>query len=341
MGMRERGGTPQARQGQKLVIGPWCHTLPLGNVVGDVDFGFASHGLVADLDGLHIKWFDYWLKGKPNGLLDEPPVRLFTMGANTWRTENEWPLARTRYTKHYLHGGGQANSLGGDGLLSPDAPGSEPADVYVSDPRDPVPTRGGAVTGWPAAMPGGAFDQRQIEERADVLVLHQPRSGARPRGDRTAQRDAVCGDQRGRYRLYGQAGRRGAGRLRAQPHAMALSVAATGSRKPGRNRSPRARCTSIPLTCGRRAMCSKPAIASGLRSPAQIFLVLIGIPKPGRRLRKPADWSRPCSAYFTMNCDPHTSCCRSSPARPRTRLRTVQELLCPQTLLILSSIWAI
>ncbi len=174
VGMRERGGTPQARQGQKLVIGPWYHTLPLGNVVGDVDFGFASHSLVADLDGLHIKWFDYWLKGKPNGLLDEPPVRLFTMGANTWRTENEWPLARTQYTTHYLHSEGQANSLGGDGLLSPDAPGSEPADVYVSDPRDPVPTRGGAVTGWPAAMPGGAFDQRPIEERADVLVYTSP-----------------------------------------------------------------------------------------------------------------------------------------------------------------------
>jgi len=172
--MRERGGTPQARQGQKLVIGPWYHTLPLGNVVGDVDFGFASHSLVADLDGLHIKWFDYWLKGKPNGLLDEPPVRLFTMGANTWRTENEWPLARTRYTTYYLHSEGQANSLGGDGLLSLDAPGGEPADVYVSDPRDPVPTRGGAVTGWPAAMPGGAFDQRQIEERADVLVYTSP-----------------------------------------------------------------------------------------------------------------------------------------------------------------------
>ena len=174
VGMRERGGTPQARQGQKLIIGPWYHTLPLGNVVGDVDFGFASHSLVADLDGLHIKWFDYWLKGKPNGLLDEPPVRLFSMGANTWRTENEWPLARTRYTKHYLHSAGRANSLGGDGLLSPDAPGGEPADVYVSDPRDPVPTRGGAVTGWPAAMPGGAFDQRQIEDRADVLVYTSP-----------------------------------------------------------------------------------------------------------------------------------------------------------------------
>ena len=170
LGMRERGSTPEARQGQKLLIGPWYHTLPLGNVVGEMDYGFLSHSFVADLDGLHIKWFDYWLKGKLNGILEEPPVRIFVMGENAWRNENEWPLARTQYTKYYFHSHGKANSLRGDGLLSPESPRSEPADVYVSDPRNPVPTRGGAVTGWPAAMPGGAFDQREIEERTDVLV---------------------------------------------------------------------------------------------------------------------------------------------------------------------------
>jgi putative CocE/NonD family hydrolase len=174
LGMQKRGGTPEAREGQKLVIGPWYHTLPLGNVVGDADYGFLSHAFVADLDGLHIKWFDYWLKGKHNGILEEPPVRIFVMGENTWRNENEWPLARTQYTKYYFHSHGKANSLRGDGLLSPESPRSEPADVYVSDPRNPVPTRGGAVTGWPAAMPGGAFDQREIEERTDVLVYTSP-----------------------------------------------------------------------------------------------------------------------------------------------------------------------
>ena len=174
LGMRERGGTPEAREGQKLVIGPWYHTLPLGNVVGETDYGFLSHSLVADLDGLHIQWFDYWLKGKHNGLLEEPPVRIFVMGENIWRNENEWPLARTQYTKYYFHSTGKANSLRGDGRLSPEVPRSEPADVYVSDPRNPVPTRGGAVTGWPAAMPGGAFDQGEIEERADVLVYTSP-----------------------------------------------------------------------------------------------------------------------------------------------------------------------
>ena len=103
VGMCERGGTPEAREGQKLVIGPWYHTLPLGNVVGDTDYGFLSHAFVADLDGLHIKWFDYWLKGKHNGILEEPPVRIFVMGENTWRNENEWPLARTQYTTYYFH----------------------------------------------------------------------------------------------------------------------------------------------------------------------------------------------------------------------------------------------
>lgn len=170
LGMRERGATPEARQGQKLIIGPWHHTLPLNNLVGEVNYGLSSTALAVDLDGLHLKWFDYWLKGKQNGLVDEPPVRIFVMGTNTWRSENEWPLARAVYTKYYFHSDGKANSLRGDGLLSPAPPRHEPADVYVADPRNPVPTRGGGLCCWPAAVPGGAFDQRPVEERSDVLV---------------------------------------------------------------------------------------------------------------------------------------------------------------------------
>ena len=174
LGMRERGGSPDARQGQKLILGPWHHTLPLNNVVGEVNYGLSSTAVGADLDGMHIKWFDYWLKGKQNGLLEEPPVRIFVMGENTWRTENEWPLARTQYTKYYFHSNGNAKSLRGDGSLSPEQPRGEPADVYVSDPRNPVPTKGGGLCCWPAAVPGGAFDQRPVEERADVLVYTTP-----------------------------------------------------------------------------------------------------------------------------------------------------------------------
>ncbi len=174
LGMREQGATPEARQGQKLILGPWFHTLPLSNVSGEVNYGLSTTALAMDLDGMHIRWFDRWLKGKQNGVLEEPPVRIFVMGENRWRTENEWPLARTQYTKYFFHSNGKANSLRGDGLLSQKAPGAEPADVYVADPRNPVPTRGGGLCCWPAAVPGGAFDQRLIEERPDVLVYTTP-----------------------------------------------------------------------------------------------------------------------------------------------------------------------
>jgi putative CocE/NonD family hydrolase len=173
-GMRECGATLEARQGQKLILGPWFHTLPLNNVAGEVNYGLAANALTMDMDGLHLRWFDYWLKGKKNGVLEDPPVRIFVMGENRWRTENEWPLARAQYTKYYLHSGGKANSLRGDGVLSPELPHQEPADVYVADPRNPVPTRGGGLCCWPAAVPGGAFDQRAIEERSDVLVYTTP-----------------------------------------------------------------------------------------------------------------------------------------------------------------------
>jgi len=48
------------------------------------------------------RWYDYWLKGIDNGIMKEPPIRIFVMGANTWRNEYEWPLKRTKWTKFYL-----------------------------------------------------------------------------------------------------------------------------------------------------------------------------------------------------------------------------------------------
>ena len=174
-GMRERGATPQARRGQKLLIGPWFHGIPwLANPVGDVDFGLASTALAFDFDGLQLRWFNYWLKGVDNGILDEPPVRLFVMGANVWRDEQEWPLARTQYTDYYFHSNGRANSRHGDGVLSTEPPGAEPPDSYLYDPRDPVPTRGGGLCCSASFTRGGAFDQRCVEARPDVLVYTTP-----------------------------------------------------------------------------------------------------------------------------------------------------------------------
>ena len=140
--MREKGATEEARRGQKLVLGPWFHDSFLGNIVGDTDFGLMSASQSIELTTMMLRWFDYWLKGEQNGIIDEPPVRIFVMGANQWRDENEWPLARTQYTKYHLHSNGNANTLNGYGSLSQDAPGDEPSDVFLYNPKNPVPTKG-------------------------------------------------------------------------------------------------------------------------------------------------------------------------------------------------------
>jgi putative CocE/NonD family hydrolase len=97
------------------------------------------------------------------------------MGSNCWRTEDAWPPAGTHPTAYYLHGDGRANTLAGDGRLGPAPPEADAApDCYLYDPRAPVPTRGGPLCCSGAVLPGGAYDQRPVEERADVLVYTSP-----------------------------------------------------------------------------------------------------------------------------------------------------------------------
>ena len=170
VGMRENGATDAARNGQRLIIGPWFHDDSPGSVGGEVNFGPSASAVSFDFHGTKLRWFDYWLKGEDNGVGEEDPVRIFVMGANEWRSEKEWPLARTQYTDYYLHSGGRANSARGDGSLSIEAPGDEPYDAYLYNPNNPVPTRGGGLCCDAAASPPGSFDQSAIEAREDVLV---------------------------------------------------------------------------------------------------------------------------------------------------------------------------
>ena len=134
------------------------------------------------------------------------------MGENRWRDEREWPLARTNYTKVYLHSRGRANSIRGDGALSFDGPGDESADQYVYDPDDPVPTCGGTTLG----LPPGVYDQTEVEQRADVLVYTSELAGEGPRSDRADFDAALCGVVGSRYGLRREAGRRAPGWLRAE-----------------------------------------------------------------------------------------------------------------------------
>lgn len=151
----------------KLLIGPWTH-VTRGNPVGELDFGFGSQlgfiDLRTDFGGLQLRWFDHWLKGIDTGLLREPPIKLFVMGANVWRDEQSWPLERAVETPLFLHAGG---------ALSAEPPAAEAPDRYVYDPADPVPTHGGALLMAPEFVPG-PLDQRRVEARPDVLTYTTP-----------------------------------------------------------------------------------------------------------------------------------------------------------------------
>jgi len=164
-GLRQHGRTPEARQ-SKLIVGPWVHNLSCASKTGDIEFGAPS---MVDLMQLELRWFDYWLKGIDNGIVDEAPLQLFIMGINQWRDEHEWPLARTDWQNWYLHSGGQANTLRGDGSLSPQPPVEEATDHYIYDPEFPAQTIGGNNCCAPHIVPWGPYDQRPVEMRSDVL----------------------------------------------------------------------------------------------------------------------------------------------------------------------------
>ncbi|NQW24657.1 MAG: CocE/NonD family hydrolase [SAR202 cluster bacterium] len=174
MGMQKSGANETARNGQKLIIGPWQHGSRGSSMAGRHYFGVLADAMAINLDGTHLRWFDHWLNGKQNGIMDDAPVRIFVMGDDAWRDEQEWPLARAVETKYYLHSGGKANSKHGDGSLNTNAPDGEAPDVFLYNPADPVPTTGGALCCNPYFAANGAFDQNEVEERSDVLVYSTP-----------------------------------------------------------------------------------------------------------------------------------------------------------------------
>lgn len=162
-GLRAHAATEQARRYQRLVIGPWTHARPTlqSTKIGDVDFG-PDAGL--DSQELMARWFACWLQGGDDAVIQGAPVRIFVMGENRWRGEQDWPLDRAQSTAYYLGSAGHANTAAGDGVLGPQPSTGESADRFVYDPADPVPT--GAQGGY-SRTPS---DQRATEKRKDVLV---------------------------------------------------------------------------------------------------------------------------------------------------------------------------
>ena len=177
----------------RLILGPWTHGDRVKSFAGDVDFGrdaVMDGSLAEDFLALRLRWFDRWLKGIDNGVDGEPAVRYFVMGGGSgrknaegrldhgghWREAADWPLPEARFTDYYLHS---------DGSLRREAPAAQ-ADVlsYNYDPKNPVPTIGGAISSGSPLMEGGAYDQHETPDffgceppylplaaRPDVLVF--------------------------------------------------------------------------------------------------------------------------------------------------------------------------
>jgi putative CocE/NonD family hydrolase len=126
------------------------------------DFGPQARYQYRDLQ---LRWFDHYLLGKNNGVDTLPHLDIFVPGDNTWRTENEWPLARQHLTNWYVSSGGHAQTSAGDGVLDTLPPTGAAADTFTYNPADPTPY---------------LIDSRELEEslNEDYTALNATRPDA-------------------------------------------------------------------------------------------------------------------------------------------------------------------
>ena len=153
-------GSSPARDRQRLLVGPWSHVnsrQPHSSYAG-IEFGPDA---AVEMNDVHLRWFDHWLKGVANGVPDDPRVSLFETGTNVWRDVASWPLA-AREASLYLHFDGTDGTL----AASPAAE-AEPSRSYRYDPLDPAPTQLD-VRQYP--IEDVPLDQTAVEARPDVIA---------------------------------------------------------------------------------------------------------------------------------------------------------------------------
>ena len=169
--IRNKSKDPTVRDNQYLVIAPTLHcayTRATENtVVGERSVGDARLNYEEQI----FAWWDLWLKGEANDFKEKTPrVQYYTMGSNKWQSAEQWPPADTKMTTYYLNSNGDANSLGGGGVLTNKKASKDRPDSFDYDPMNPVGSLGGNVCCTGYAIQGGAYDQQKQEERADILV---------------------------------------------------------------------------------------------------------------------------------------------------------------------------
>ena len=139
MALKEVAATEEARRLTRLVVGPWSHGTP-NSTVGELEMGFRASPLLLDLrenlTRLQQRWFDAAAprQGRRASTTSRP-VRLFVMGVNRWRDEDEWPLGRAVSQAWHLHGGGEIGRTGGVLGLAP--PRRSPSIDILARPRRP------------------------------------------------------------------------------------------------------------------------------------------------------------------------------------------------------------
>jgi uncharacterized protein len=162
---------PDIANEQYAVIAPTGHCgywrATDHTIIGQRDMGDAR----LNVDALTYGWFDHFLKGEDNHVLQTmPKIRYYVMGENRWETANTWPPEGSQQQTYYLSSAGKANSLYGDGSLSVAPPKRDLGDKFTYDPMNPVTSLGGNFCCEGNAIQPGAFDQREKETRNDILV---------------------------------------------------------------------------------------------------------------------------------------------------------------------------
>ncbi|NJN42043.1 MAG: CocE/NonD family hydrolase [Flammeovirgaceae bacterium] len=159
--MKKEAASDVARNQTRLILGPWNHTSlnTRKTKFGEIEFGEAAG---FDFDFELLNWFDMQMKSE-TGQSKLPPVSIFVMGKNFWRSETEWPLSRTQPVSFYLDGRGKASSTPDDGKLIKTVAEKEGSDQFIFDPKNPLWDKS-----YEKSFP---YDQREIESRQDVLVF--------------------------------------------------------------------------------------------------------------------------------------------------------------------------
>jgi len=141
---------------RRLVVRPLDHS-GVEDDAADLDFGAEAH-----------RWFDYWLKGIDNGIMEEPSIAYYTMGApkeSAWQTSDRWPLAGQKATRFYLEAGQSGTvASANDGLLNTEAPAVPTAhDAYTID----YSTTSGGHSRWGAVLAASEYpNMRTNDEKA-------------------------------------------------------------------------------------------------------------------------------------------------------------------------------